>query len=138
MQTENPFAELFRLVSAVRNVQNGHPSAPWQALEELDHLIDNYGRDQFSELGVDLATVQLNRPVGCEECGGTGYKGRTGIHELLVGTHELRKMIYNKADLDSMRLQALKDGMRTLKQDGINKIFMGLSDYKQLLGVVAE
>ncbi|MEK7259485.1 MAG: GspE/PulE family protein [Pseudomonadota bacterium] len=106
--------------------------------QELDHLIDNYGREQFPELGVDLATVQLNRPVGCEECGGTGYKGRTGIHELLVGTHELRKMIYNKADLDSMRLQALKDGMRTLKQDGINKIFMGLSDYKQLLGVVAE
>ncbi len=106
--------------------------------QELDHLIDNYGREQFSELGVDLATVQLNRTVGCEECGGSGYKGRTGIHELLVGTHELRKMIYNKADLDAMRLQALKDGMRTLKQDGINKIFMGLSDYKQLLGVVAE
>ncbi|MES3008634.1 MAG: GspE/PulE family protein [Pseudomonadota bacterium] len=106
--------------------------------QELDHLIDNYGKDDFPELGVDLATVQLNRAVGCDECGGTGYKGRTGIHELLVGTHELRKMIYNKADLDAMRQQALKDGMRTLKQDGINKIFMGLSDYKQLLGVVAE
>jgi type II secretory ATPase GspE/PulE/Tfp pilus assembly ATPase PilB-like protein len=109
------------------------PTAP-----ELDHLIANYGAEQFPELGIDLATVQLNRAVGCEECGGTGYKGRTGIHELLVGTHELRKMIYNKADLDTMRQQALKDGMRTLKQDAINKIFMGLSDYKQLLGVVAE
>ncbi|OGT71059.1 MAG: hypothetical protein A3H44_12255 [Gammaproteobacteria bacterium RIFCSPLOWO2_02_FULL_57_10] len=105
---------------------------------ELDHLIDNYGPEQFPELGIDLETVTLNRPVGCEECGGTGYKGRTGIHELLTGTHELRKMIYNKADLDAMRQQALKDGMRTLKQDGISKIFMGLSDYKQLLGVVAE
>ncbi len=106
--------------------------------QELDHLIDNYGRDIFPELGVDLETVQLNRPVGCDECGGTGYKGRTGIHELLVGTHELRSLIYNKADLDTLRAQALRDGMRTLKQDGINKIFMGLSDYKQLLGVVAE
>jgi type II secretory ATPase GspE/PulE/Tfp pilus assembly ATPase PilB-like protein len=76
--------------------------------------------------------------VGCDECGGTGYKGRTGIHELLVGTHELRSLIYHKADLDSLRNQALRDGMRTLKQDGISKIFMGLSDYKQLLRVVAE
>jgi type II secretory ATPase GspE/PulE/Tfp pilus assembly ATPase PilB-like protein len=105
---------------------------------ELDHLIDNYGRDDFPELGVNVETVQLNRPVGCDECGGTGYKGRTGIHELLTGTHELRSLIYNKADLDSLRQQALADGMRTLKQDGINKIFMGLSDYKQLLRVVAE
>ncbi len=106
--------------------------------QELDHLNDSYGRDIFPELGVDLETVQLCRPVGCDECGGTGYKGRTGIHELLVGTHELRSLIYNKADLDTLRAQALRDGMRTLKQDGINKIFMGLSDYKQLLGVVAE
>ncbi|MDP2140093.1 MAG: GspE/PulE family protein [Gammaproteobacteria bacterium] len=105
---------------------------------ELDHLIENYGPEQFPELGIDLATVTLNRALGCEECGGTGYKGRTGIHELLTGTHELRKMIYNKAPLDAMRQQALKDGMRTLKQDGISKIFAGLTDYKQLLGVVAE
>ena len=106
--------------------------------QELDHLIDSYGRADFPELGVDMNNPQLYRPVGCDECGGTGYKGRTGIHELLVGTHELRSLIYNKADLDSLRNQALRDGMRTLKQDGINKIFMGLSDYKQLLRVVAE
>jgi type II secretory ATPase GspE/PulE/Tfp pilus assembly ATPase PilB-like protein len=106
--------------------------------QELDHLIDNYVRDIFPELGVDLETVKLNRPVGCDECGGTGYKGRTGIHELLVGTHEQRSLIYNKADMDTLRAQTLRDGMRTLKQDGINKVFMGLSDYKHLLGVVAE
>ncbi len=106
--------------------------------EDLDHLVNSYGREQFVDLGIDLETVQLNRPVGCAECGETGYKGRTGIHELLVGTHELRSLIYNKADLGALRTQALKDGMRTLKQDGILKIFMGLSDYKQLLRVVAE
>ena len=105
---------------------------------DLDHLINTYGREQFPELGVDLDNVRLFRAVGCDDCGGTGYKGRTGIHELLTGTHELRSMIYNKADLDDLRKQALRDGMRTLKQDGINKIFMGLSDYKQLLRVVAE
>jgi len=47
-------------------------------------------------------------------------------------------MIYKKAELSMIREQALKDGMRTMKQDGITKIFNGLSDYKQLLRVVSE
>ena len=105
---------------------------------ELDHLIDQYGRDVFPELGIDTGSVTLYRAVGCEECGETGYKGRTGIHELLTGSHDLRRLIYNRADLDDIRQQALKDGMRTLKQDGILKIFQGDSDYTQLLRVVAE
>ncbi|MFK7863005.1 MAG: GspE/PulE family protein [Pseudohongiellaceae bacterium] len=106
--------------------------------KELDHLIEAYGRDQFSELGIDESNVELMGPVGCNDCGDTGYKGRTGIHELLVGTNELQAMIYKKAELDTIREQALSDGMRTMKQDGIHKIFMGLTDYKQLLRVVAE
>ena len=44
----------------------------------------------------------LCRAVGCEACGDTGYKGRTGVHELLVGTHELQSMIYKKADLSDL------------------------------------
>lgn len=106
--------------------------------KELDHLIDAYGRDQFADLGYDEVSLELMGPVGCNDCGDTGYKGRTGIHELLVGTNELQAMIYRKEELDAIRAQALKDGMRTMKQDGIHKIFMGLTDYKQLLRVVAE
>lgn len=106
--------------------------------KELDHLIDAYGREQFEELKIDTKTVELMGPVGCTDCGNTGYKGRTGIHELLRGTIELQAMIYKKAELSEIRKQALKDGMRTMKQDGIHKIFLGLSDYKQLLRVVSE
>ena len=106
--------------------------------KELDHLVDAYGREAFAELPYDLNNIELQGPVGCDDCGGTGYKGRTGIHELLMGTNELQAMIYNKAELDTIRKQALKDGMQTMKQDGIEKIFMGLSDYQQLLRVVAE
>ncbi len=106
--------------------------------KELDHLIDAYGKEDFETLNIDLDKVELNGPVGCNDCGGTGYKGRTGIHELLVGTNELQAMIYKKAELSTIREQALADGMRTMKQDGIEKIFMGLTDYTQLLRVVAE
>jgi len=117
----------------------GKCKAPYKPEQkEIDHLIDAYGRDQFDELNIDLENLELMGPVGCTDCGGTGYKGRTGIHELLVGTNQLQAMIYKKAELSEIREQALKDGMRTMKQDGITKIFSGLSDYKQLLRVVSE
>jgi len=106
--------------------------------KELNHLIDAYGREEFQELEMDMDNIELQGPVGCDDCGGTGYKGRTGIHELLLGTNELQAMIYQKAELDTIRAQALKDGMQTMKQDGIAKIFQGLTDYQQLLRVVAE
>ena len=106
--------------------------------KELNHLVQQYGEEHFQELGIDLQQVELKRAVGCEKCGDTGYRGRTGVHELLVGTHELQSMIYKKASLDDLREQAIKDGMRTLKQDGIEKIFMGLTDYEQLLRIIAE
>jgi type II secretory ATPase GspE/PulE/Tfp pilus assembly ATPase PilB-like protein len=106
--------------------------------KELNHLIDAYGREEFKELEMDMDNIELQGPVGCDDCGGTGYKGRTGIHELLLGTNELQAMIYQKAELDTIRAQALKDGMQTMKQDGIAKIFQGLTDYQQLLRVVAE
>lgn len=110
--------------------------------KELDHLMDSYGRDMIEGdmPNIDFSNVELMgaNPDGCDACGGTGYKGRTGIHELLTGTPTLQGMIYKKAELDDIRKQALKDGMRTMKQDGIFKIFQGLTDYQQLLRVVSE
>ncbi len=110
--------------------------------KELDHLMDSYGRDMIEGdmPNIDFSNVELMgaNPDGCDACGGTGYKGRTGIHELLTGTPTLQGMIYKKAELDDIRQQALKDGMRTMKQDGIFKIFQGLTDYQQLLRVVSE
>ena len=85
-----------------------------------------------------MEDAELYRAVGCDACGDTGYKGRVGVHEVLVGTKELQTMIYNKASVEELRVQAIKDGMRTLKQDGIAKLFMGLSDYDQLMKITAE
>ena len=106
--------------------------------KEIDHLIKQYGEDVFPELGIDTNGLELNKAVGCDACGGTGYKGRVGVHEVLIGTHKLQAMIYRHAEMDEIREQAIADGMRTLKQDGIAKIFQGLSDYAQLLNVTAD
>jgi type II secretory ATPase GspE/PulE/Tfp pilus assembly ATPase PilB-like protein len=74
----------------------------------------------------------LCRPVGCELCGNTGYRGRMGIHELLTGTDEMKKLVQRRAQMEEIRVQAVKDGMATLKQDGIEKIFKGTTDLLQV------
>jgi type II secretory ATPase GspE/PulE/Tfp pilus assembly ATPase PilB-like protein len=105
---------------------------------ELEHLIEQYGRAAFVATGLDAACIELCRARGCEVCGGTGYKGRTGVHELLLGSRELQSLIYRKADMADIRAQARRDGMITLRQDGILKILQGLSDYPQLLAIASE
>lgn len=111
--------------------------------KEVDHLVESYGgidllKQDMPDYDFDNVEYMAANPDGCTDCGNTGYKGRTGIHELLVGTPTLQGMIYNKASLDDIREQAMKDGMRSMKQDGIYKIFQGFTDYAQLLRVVSE
>ena len=105
---------------------------------DIDHLIDQYGREDWEARNFTPDQWNFKRPVGCDNCGGSGYRGRTGVHELLRGTHAMQSLIYSHATLDEIRTQAIKDGMTTLKQDGILKVFQGYSDYLQLLRIVAE
>lgn len=100
--------------------------------EELDDIINEYGREYFPEQNIDLSEISLAKPVGCQKCNNTGYKGRLGIHEILECTDELKSLIKKKADIDEIRRQAIKDGMTTLKQDGILKVFQGLTDLKEI------
>jgi len=105
---------------------------------DIDHLLDQYGREDWAKLNFTPDQWTFKRAVGCDACGGSGYRGRTGVHELLRGTHEMQSLIYNHAPLEELRKQAIRDGMTTLKQDGIRKLFQGWSDYKQLLSVVSS
>ena len=76
--------------------------------------------------------LMLNKPGGCDDCNGHGYRGRMALHELLMGTDEIKLLIQNAAKVDEIRAQAIKDGMTTLKQDGIEKIFKGHLDLLQV------
>lgn len=77
----------------------------------------------------------LYRAKGCPACNDTGYKGRLGLHELLVGSDQVKKLIQEKARVAEILAQALNDGMRTLKMDGIEKVMQGLTDMKQVRSV---
>ncbi|WP_018606935.1 GspE/PulE family protein [Uliginosibacterium gangwonense] len=71
-------------------------------------------------------------PEGCEECSGTGYRGRVGLHELMLGNDNIRRMIQTRALVSDLLLAALDDGMRTLRQDGIEKVLAGYTDMVQV------
>jgi type II secretory ATPase GspE/PulE/Tfp pilus assembly ATPase PilB-like protein len=99
---------------------------------ELEEIIYEYGIEAFKKTGISPASIKLHKAVGCAKCGGTGYKGRLGIHELLKGTDEMRTLIKRKSEIEAIRKQAIEDGMTTLKQDGILKCFQGLTDLKEV------
>ncbi len=106
--------------------------------EELNHLVKLYGSECFAELGLDPGEIELMKAVGCDRCLNTGYKGRTGLHEVVLASAEMKKMISQKRTIGELREQAVKEGMRTILQDGIHKIFEGDTDYEQLLRVTSE
>lgn len=79
--------------------------------------------------------LRFYRAVGCDKCGKTGYKGRVGLHELLVGDDDVKKLIQERARVAEIFVAAVANGMRTLKMDGMEKIMLGLTDLKQVRSV---
>jgi type II secretory ATPase GspE/PulE/Tfp pilus assembly ATPase PilB-like protein len=106
------------------------PSNP--SKEQYDELAREYG-EGFKKLSIPYSkNLTLYKATGCPDCGNTGYRGRMAIHELLMGTDEMKKLIQLRAKMEDIRAQAVKDGMTTLKQDGIEKIFAGHTDLLQV------
>jgi type II secretory ATPase GspE/PulE/Tfp pilus assembly ATPase PilB-like protein len=112
-----------------------HPSR-----KEYDDLVRQYDPELFEKnVGIEYTDdLTLYGPEGCENCNNTGYRGRMGLHELLMGTDVIKKMIQGKARVEELRNQAISDGMTTLKQDGIQKVFAGHTDLLQVRKVTIK
>jgi type II secretory ATPase GspE/PulE/Tfp pilus assembly ATPase PilB-like protein len=107
--------------------QKYHPTR-----DEFDNLSRAYEGD-FESLGYAYNDdFFLHAAKGCSNCGNVGYRGRTGIHELLDGTDEIKSLIQGRAKMEEIRGQAMKDGMTTLMQDGIRKTLLGDTDLIQV------
>jgi len=99
---------------------------------EFDVLARTYNGD-FDSLGIEYNNdFFLYKARGCPQCNNTGYRGRTGIHELLAGTDEMKSLIQNRAKIKELKAQGIKDGMTTLMQDGIRKVCLGLTEFTQV------
>ena len=103
--------------------------------EEFDSLVRAYDGN-FDALKISYNDdLKLYKPKGCQKCQNTGYKRRTGIYELLVGTPKMKSLIQGKAKMEEIREKAMADGMTTLMQDGIRKVFLGQTDMIQVRNV---
>ena len=87
---------------------------------------------------VDLAGVQFYEGEGCDQCRGTGYRGRTGIHEIMLATDTLRDAIVDRLPTSRLRRMVVDEGMAPLRQDGLDKAKRGLTTLGEILRVSQE
>jgi type II secretory ATPase GspE/PulE/Tfp pilus assembly ATPase PilB-like protein len=107
---------------------------------EIDALLHEYCEGtplQAPQVGAEWAqrygdALVLFEVAGCELCGGTGYRGRIGLQELLLGGSGLRPLILQRRSAAELAAAAISDGMRTLKQDGIEKALAGDCDLREV------
>jgi len=92
-------------------------------------------KDWVKTYGNDKGQLTFYKPVGCDKCGGTGLKGRCGLHELLIASDRLKKAIQEHARVAEMLAICLEEGMRTLKQDGMEKCLTGVTHIKEVRSV---
>lgn len=93
--------------------------------------------DALRRLGLDPSQeVSLYRGKGCDHCRGSGYRGRIGVFELMVMNERLRTLVLSGSGVDEIRNAAVEAGMRTLPQDGVQKVLEGITTFEELLRVV--
>jgi len=89
--------------------------------------------DFFRQHGIDATNATLFKPRGCPVCSNTGYKGRLGIHELLLVNDEMRMLILKEIAAGPIRETARRNGMRTLLEDGLVKVIQGHTTIEEIL-----
>ncbi|MES2945711.1 MAG: GspE/PulE family protein [Pseudomonadota bacterium] len=107
-------------------------TAAWKADYggEMQKLYERWV-EQYGEGG----RLRMYRAVGCDKCNKTGYKGRIGLHELMIADDDAKKLIQERARVAELFASAVNSGMRTLKMDGMEKVLMGMTDLKMVRSV---
>jgi len=96
-----------------------------------------YGLPLPEEIGADThGEITLFKAKGCEKCKGTGYKGRSGVHELLTMSDKMRDAILKGAAAHEVRHMAIENGMKTLQEDAVAKILNGVTDVDEIIRVI--
>ena len=106
---------------------------------EYEEIRQGYGPVNWDKLGIPQDnTFRLARGKGCETCNRTGFKGRVALHELLLGSDRIKRMIQSKAKTEEMVNAAIEDGMTTLMQDGVQKTLLGHTTFKEVKAVAIK
>ena len=126
-------------IVVVRSVKPADDSAAAAKGFVTAYGLTHHDREALGTLGItyDDHTL-LYRGKGCATCSRTGYRGRAGIHELLVATDSMKRLIQGRAPVLELLAAARAEGLTTLVQDGIVKSLDGVTDYKQVKAVAIK
>jgi type II secretory ATPase GspE/PulE/Tfp pilus assembly ATPase PilB-like protein len=106
---------------------------------EYEEIRQGYGPEHWDKLGIPQDnTFRLTRGKGCETCNRTGFKGRVALHELLLGSDKIKRLIQTKARTEEMLQVAIQEGMTTLMQDGVQKVLLGHTTFKEVKAVAIK
>ncbi|MGQ0696574.1 MAG: GspE/PulE family protein [Nitrospiraceae bacterium] len=107
--------------------------------QEYDELVQGYGVRYWDKLGITYTDDwTLHRGRGCDVCNQSGFKGRVPIQELLVESEEIKNLIQSRARTAEILSVAMRDGMVTLLQNGIQKVLKGATTYRQVRAVAIK
>ena len=122
--------------------RTSRPATPEESQELLDDYMHAFGKEPPVARETVLAgwmqrnsrdgRLMLHQCPGCKACAETGFKGRAGVHEMMVVSRELRRLVQNRAPAEALQHAALAEGMRTLRQDGIDKVLAGVTTIEEV------
>ncbi len=119
---------LVRTLCACRQIRPANP-------QERQLLCEEFGAPESIVEGFVGAELQIGTPKGCPECGETGYRGRIGIHEVLLSSDAIAALVRRRADVAELRARAIDEGMLSLRRDGILKVFRGITTPQEVRAV---
>ncbi len=106
--------------------------------EEIARFCKQNHIRKLSVFGSPGREIELYHPKGCEQCNETGYFGRSSLTEVLVVSDEIRRLILSRAEAQELHRAAVKEGMRTMYDDGMAKALDGLTTVEEVLRVTRD
>ncbi len=120
---------MYEFTADLRQTDPWKKDAAGEAKKLYDYWLKEYGKD---------GKLEFHRAKGCGTCGESGYKGRCGLHELMVASDPVKKLVQERARVSDIFVKCVEEGMSTLKMDGMEKVMMGLTDMKQVRAVAIK
>ena len=109
-----------------------------EAAKVIEKELAKMSAESLKELNVEVDPLFVYEPVGCKRCNNVGYSGRIGIYEVLEMTDELSELVLKEHSELAIEAEAKRQGMITMKQDGIGKVLTGITSLEEVISTAEE
>src|SRR5438093_457714 len=135
-KTTTLYSALSRINQIDVNILTAEDPVEYNLLGINQVLVRKYNDEELKALGIpvaEAAKLTFYKGAGCDNCGGTGYKGRQGLYEVMAMSSALRRMVLKGGSTEELREEAVKEGMLTLRSDGMVKVKRGITTLEEVV-----